>query len=177
MEAYREKIERKCVDCGRVNKLDMRDFYRWLRTNPGRDPMDYSCHNCSLRRRKKHGESRTRLFNRWKGLFARTKHAKNYVEKGIKVCPEWYDFKNFKRWAQKNGFKPELELDRIDNTGDYGPNNCRWISKAENVAKIWKDRDDATIKRYLAKGSFGEHQRDDENASPEASSSGGAIAS
>jgi hypothetical protein len=48
----------------------------------------------------------------------------------------------------KNGFKPELQLDRIDNAGNYSPENCRWIPKAENVAKIWTDRDKATIAKY-----------------------------
>jgi hypothetical protein len=147
-EENREKIERKCVVCGKVIVTDIRNFYRWLRVNKGRDPLDYACLVCSKKKARKHGESGTSLFNRWKQLFARTKHSKSYVQKGIKVCPEWYDFKAFKRWAMKNGFKPELQLDRIDNDGDYSPSNCQWISKPANVAKIWTDRDKATIKKH-----------------------------
>ena len=153
MEENREKIERKCKDCGKIILTDIRNFYRWLRANKGRDPEDYSCIICSrkAKRRNTHGESKTSLFNRWKQLFARTKHAKSYVQKGIKVCPEWYDFKAFKRWAMKNGFKPELELDRKNNDGDYSPDNCQWLTKTENVAKVWTDRDKATIAKYIAK--------------------------
>jgi hypothetical protein len=147
-ESERERMDRKCVDCGTVRSVQVKEFYRWLRTNKGRDPLDYSCPTCSLKRRKKHGQSKTKLFNRWKALFMRTKYSKSYVQKGIKVCPEWYDFMTFKRWAMKNGFKPELQLDRIDNAGDYSPTNCRWIPQAENVAKMWTDRDKATIKKY-----------------------------
>ncbi len=147
-EENRQKIERKCVDCGKIIVTDIRQFYRWLRTNKGRDPQDYACKSCSAKRGRRHGESKTKLFNRWKGFFARTKHSKAYVQKGIKVCPEWYDFAVFKRWAMKNGFKPELQLDRIDNQGDYSPQNCQWISQAKNVSKMWADRDKATIKKY-----------------------------
>jgi hypothetical protein len=147
-EENREKIERKCVICGEIKSTDIRNFYKWLRRNKGKDPLDYACEKCSRKKARKHGESQTKLFNRWKQLFARTKHAKSYVQKGIKVCPEWYDFSVFKRWAMKNGFKPELQLDRIDNAGNYSPTNCRWIPKSENVAKIWTDRDKATIKKY-----------------------------
>jgi hypothetical protein len=148
MKSTRERIDRKCKDCGQVNSVEVKEFFRWLRTNKGRPPEDYACKTCTLKRRKKHGQSHTKLFNRWKQLFMRTKYAKAYVQKGIKVCPEWYDFKAFKRWAMKSGFKPELELDRINNQGDYSPQNCRWIPKAENVAKIWTDRDLETIRKY-----------------------------
>jgi hypothetical protein len=159
MEANREKIERKCRYCGKTFSIDIRNYYKWLRNNKGRDPEDYACLLCNRKRgaRRKHGESKTNLFNRWKALFSRTKYSKSYVQKGIKVCPEWYDFTVFKRWAFKNGFKPELELDRIDNAGDYSPQNCRWITKQENVAKVWKDRDSATIKRYIESQNFNEH--------------------
>jgi hypothetical protein len=168
-------MDRKCIDCGAIKSVEVKEFYRWLRHNKGRDPLDYACKTCTLKRRKKHGQSHTKLFNRWKALFMRTKYSKSYVQKGIKVCPEWYDFTVFKRWAMKNGFKSELELDRIDNAGDYSPENCQWITKTENVRKIWKDRDDATIKRYLAKGNIIQHPGDDENPLAEASGSGGAF--
>jgi uncharacterized protein YlaI len=150
METNREKIERKCKACGKVFSIDMRSFYKWLRNNKGRELSDYACTDCArTKSKRKHGESKTRLFNRWKGLFSRTKHGKHYIERGIKVCPEWYDFAVFKRWAFKNGFKPDLQLDRIDNTKGYSPDNCQWITRTENVAKVWTDRDKATIKKYL----------------------------
>jgi hypothetical protein len=149
VEINREKIERKCKDCGKVFLIDMRSFYRWLKNNRGKDPLDYACSDCSkFKSNRKHGESKTRLFNRWKQLFARTKHSKTYVQKGIKVCPEWYDFMTFKRWAMKNGFKPELHLDRKDNNGDYSPSNCQWITPSANASKAFKDRDKETIRKY-----------------------------
>jgi len=161
METNRETIERKCAVCGEVKTTDIRNFYRWLKANKGRPLEDYTCNSCTQKRAKKHGESGTNLHRRWKSLFARTKHSKTYSEKGIKVCAEWYDYRAFRRWALKNGFKPELQLDRIDPDGDYSPNNCQWISKLENVRKVWTDRDDATIKRFIKSQNFGQHQRAD----------------
>jgi hypothetical protein len=151
MEEHREKITRVCRVCKKEIIQDIRQFYRWLRSNKGRALEDYTCMPCTGRRRKTHGQSGTKLHKRWKSLFARTNPKLNnsYTLKGIKVCAEWYDFKAFRRWAVKNGFRPELELDRIDNAGDYSPENCQWISKKANTAKVWADRDKATIKKYL----------------------------
>jgi hypothetical protein len=52
-----------------------------------------------------------------------------YGGRGIKVCNEWLDFIPFRDWALKNGYweKLKLEIDRIDNDGDYCPKNCRFI--------------------------------------------------
>lgn len=55
---------------------------------------------------------------------------KNYGGRGIKVCEEWMNDKNkFVEWSLKNGFKKELTIDRIDNSSDYNPNNCRWVDR------------------------------------------------
>lgn len=56
-----------------------------------------------------------------------------YAERGITVCPEWRtSFKPFEAWAVANGYKPGLQLDRIDNNGNYCPENCRFVTPREN---------------------------------------------
>ena len=40
---------------------------------------------------------------------------------------------NFILWASKNGYRAGLELDRIDTTKGYGPNNCRFGTRLENA--------------------------------------------
>lgn len=60
------------------------------------------------------------------------KDYKWYGERGITVCDEWKkSSKSFIDWAKKNGYKHGLWLDRIDNNGNYEPNNCRFITPQE----------------------------------------------
>lgn len=88
-----------------------------------------------------HGESRNKnkrghwLYGRWQKMKARCKRWPTYVAKNIKVCSEWEaSYEKFKEWAELNGADPLLELDRIDNYGDYTPDNCRWITHQQNCA-------------------------------------------
>jgi hypothetical protein len=49
------------------------------------------------------------------------------------VCDEWLNSREaFFEWAVKNGYEDGLEIEKIDNDGDYSPENCRFITHFEN---------------------------------------------
>lgn len=75
-----------------------------------------------------------------------------YGARGITVCKEWDEFKPFYDWAINNGYKDGLTIDRINNDGNYEPNNCQWITLEENIsknAKLSKNDIDSICKIYL----------------------------
>jgi hypothetical protein len=55
-----------------------------------------------------------------------------YGGRGIAVCDEWRSgFVPFRDWAMAHGYADNLSLDRINNDGDYTPDNCRWSTEHE----------------------------------------------
>lgn len=88
---------------------------------------------------KTHGLSRERIYPVWKSMKARCNNPnsfayKNYGERGISVCDEWNnDFQAFYDWAIDNGYDPSLSIDRINNDGDYSPDNCKWSTPFEQA--------------------------------------------
>ena len=87
-----------------------------------------------------HGLCRTRIYSIWDNMIQRCTNPNrnefvNYGGRGIKICDEWrQSFRAFYEWAIDNGYDDNLSLDRIDVDGNYCPQNCRWITVAEQGA-------------------------------------------
>ena len=86
------------------------------------------------------------LYSVWSGIRSRCMNQKNknYGGRGISICDEW---KNnpiaFIYYVEKNlGLKPTLEhsIDRINNDGNYEPNNIRWATPFEQANNTRKQR-------------------------------------
>lgn len=117
-------------DCGRSSIIRGRSL---------RGGLTRSC-GCQLGQYR-HGHARDGLrrpsYRVWGSMLARCNNPnfvgfKNYGGRGIKVCERWYDFVNF---LADVGERPssELQLDRIDNDGNYEPGNVRWATRKEQA--------------------------------------------
>lgn len=94
----------------------------------------------------KHGMAGTRLYKVWDDMKQRvinkkTPYWKNYGGRGITLCEEWYDFITFRDWALTHNYSDKLFIDRIDNSRNYEPNNCRFITKSESNVNRRKGKD------------------------------------
>lgn len=101
---------------------------------------------------KTHGKRKTRLYRTWAHMKSRcyNKNVPAYPDYGgrcIAVCDDWKDdFMSFYDWSMANGYEDTLTIDRINNDGNYEPENCRWADKKQ------QSRNRRNVKRYTING-------------------------
>lgn len=86
----------------------------------------------------RHHQSKTPLYKVWKSMKSRCLNHNNkryarYGGRGITICEDWLTrFEIFEKWALENGYTEGLTLDRINNDGNYCPENCRFVTIKKN---------------------------------------------
>ena len=113
-----------------------------------------TAHSCGCRQKEvasktftTHGKSGTKLHRLWRDMRSRCTTTTstayvNYGARGITVDPRWSDFLVFEAWILQQGWTPDLhfDLDRIDNDGPYSPENCRLVTRSQNLRNTRRNR-------------------------------------
>ena len=129
-------------------------YHRWKRHgNP----------DVILQQQERHGKGALPEYGVWKDMKRRCyspnrKQYKDYGGRGITVCERWRH--SFLAFLSDMGERPFLkaQLDRINNDGNYEPQNCRWTTRKVNIrngrATKLNSKEATVIKLLYSTGKF-----------------------
>ena len=113
---FRDNYAKCCLQCSSLKKEKGYGNYKKIRSHPAYSILD----NMKSRCYKKSAQG-----------------YKHYGGIGVKICDEWKNsYVNFCKWADNNGYKEGLTIDRIDVNGNYEPSNCRFITIQEQKENL-----------------------------------------